>query len=516
MRGVRRGLKITLFALAVSSCPEVAGAQDPGATDWQQVPRDRMVAECGLDPDVLDAAAPEFVHTPFVVIRHGKLCWEGGWPGGSTETYQVYSVTKTFGAMLFGMVASRSTRLSDEDPVTEWIPADELGGINPEAKLAHVLAMVSTNADLRPGKKGAWSYDTTGDREINTLVGVMDRAIAAEPEKFPGVKNVVELAQKELFDPLGMKASSWAGEVIGGNLYSNVRDMARLGQLVLQRGRWQGRRLIDEEFLYRMTHPSFEDVNTGYGYLTYVNAAENWSWPTSTADTYCSPYGRWPSYPHRPFYESPDSNGGVPGEREQRYDIAHNFASGTGGQKFIIYRGVDMVIAIRNGAGSAADGGTVVDQFSGHKTVWNAVRPAMLEFDPLYKGDEAGFCAAYRRSEYAPDLREPWFGESATPPAAEAAPSGSAPPAEARCTSSRRLKITVRRPRGMRVRRVSVRLDGKVVRVRRGRRITVVVDPQVRGPGTVVVRIRFIGTRRGKRVSVDRTRVFETCARNAK
>ena len=44
--------------------------------------------------------------------------------------------------------------------------------------------------------------------QINRLVGVMDRAIAAEPERFPGVTNVVELAEKELFEPLGMKDSS--------------------------------------------------------------------------------------------------------------------------------------------------------------------------------------------------------------------------------------------------------------------------------------------------------------------
>jgi CubicO group peptidase (beta-lactamase class C family) len=393
--------------------PGTAPAQGPGAREWRQVPRDRMIAACGLDPDLLDAAAPKLIHTPFVVIRHGKLCWEGGYPGGSTEKYQVYSVTKTFGAMLFGMVASRS-RLSDEDPVTKWIPRDELGAINPKARLAHVLAMVSTNADLRPGKKGAWSYDTFGDREINRLVGVMDRAIAAEPENFPGVKNVVELAQKDLFEPLGMKDTSWDGGGIASNLYSTVRDMARLGQLVLQRGRWEGRQLIDEEYLYRMTHPAFEDVNTGYGYLTYVNAADNWTYPTSTADTYCAPYGQWPAYPHRPFYESPDSNGGVPHEHDQRLDIAHVFGSGTGGQKFIIYRGLDMVIAIRNGAVSVGDGGTVVDQFPGHKTVWNALRPAMLALDPVYKDDEAAFCDAYRSSEYAPTLREPWFKERRT------------------------------------------------------------------------------------------------------
>lgn len=510
-----RSLTVMLAALAAGSFPAAAAAQDPGAADWEQVPRDRIAAECGMDPDVLDAALPKFEHTPFVVIRHGKLCWEGGFPGGSTEKYQVYSVTKTFGAMLFGMVASRSTKLSDESPVSDWIPADELGGINPKAKMAHVLAMVSTNADLGPGKKGAWSYDTFGDREINRLVGVMDRAIEAEPDKFPGVKNVVELAQKELFDPLGMKSSSWEGGGIASNLYSNVRDMARLGQLVLQRGRWQGRQLIDEEYLFRMTHPAFEDANTGYGYLTYVNAADNWTWPTSTADTYCSPYGQWPSYPHRPFFEWPDSNGGVPGERKQRYDIPHTFASGTGGQKFIVYRGVDIVIAIRNGAGSVADGGTAVDQFSGHKTVWNAVRPAMLPFDPLYKDDEEGFCAAYRRSDYAPDLREPWFTETNTPAAevTAAAPSGAPAPAPRRCTSRRRLRITLPRPRKLQIKRISVLLNGRPVRVRRGKRLTAVIDLRGRGAGISVVRVRIEGIRRGKPTQLVQTRAFKTCAR---
>jgi CubicO group peptidase (beta-lactamase class C family) len=510
---------IMLATLAATMFPATAGAQDPGTAEWQQVARDRMAAECGLDPDKLDVELPKFVHTPFVAIRHGKLCWEGGAPGGTTEKYQVYSVTKTFGAMLFGMVASRSTRLSDEDLVTEWIPPQQLGAINPKATLAHVLAMVSTNADLRHGKKGAWSYDTFGDREINRLEGVMNRAIEAEPERFGGVRNVVELAQKELFDELGMKSSSWAGGGIASNLFSNVRDMARLGQLVLQRGRWQGRQLIDEEYLYRMTHPAFEDVNTGYGYLTYVNAAKNWTWPTSTADTFCAPYGRWPSYPHRPFFESRDTNGGVPGEREQPLDIAHTFASGTGGQKFTVYRGIDLVVAIRNGAGSAAEEDQAVDQFNGHKTVWNSMRSAMLPFDPIYKNDEAGFCAAYKRSEYAPSLREPWFpdtgskpavagGEPTKPQPASATPEG----AVARpCTSRRRLTITVRRPRGMRIQRIAVSLDGRPIRVRKGRRITAVVDLRGRRAGIAVVRIRLRGTRRGRTVRTLQTRSFVMC-----
>jgi CubicO group peptidase (beta-lactamase class C family) len=490
----RRVAGIVVGCLAGLGLASPANAQGTAAA-WEQVPRDRMIAECGLDPDLLNADQPNLVATPFVVIRHGKLCWEGGaQPGGTTEKYQVYSVTKTFGAMLFGMIASRSN-LDDEDPVSEWIPAEELGAINPKAKLAHVLAMVSTNADLGPGKKGAWSYDTFGDREINRLLGVMDRAIEREPEKFPGVKNTVEFAQKELFDPLGMTSSSWAGGGIASDLFSNVHDMAKLGELVLRRGRWNGKQLIDEEYLYRMTHPAFEDANTGYGYLTYVNAAKNWSWPTSTADTFCAPYGRWPSYPHRPFFEWGNTNGGVPGERAQPYDIAHTFASGTGGQKFVVLRGLDIVIGIRNGAGSVNEGGTAVDQFSGHKTVWNALRPALVALDPVYKGDEAGFCAAYRRSDYAPDLREPWFKESV-------------PPGVATCSSKRVLNATIPRPRRMRVRKVSVLLDGVPVAVARGK---AVIDLRGRGPGVAVVRIRVEGTRRGKPAVSRQTRAFRTC-----
>ena len=503
----------SIVCLLMLTCTGVAyGDTDPGAAEWQQVPRERMVAECGMDPDMLDAAAPKLAQTPFVVIRHGKLCWEGGWPGGSTQPYSVFSVTKTFGALLVGMVDARTT-LADTDVVTKWIPRDQLGDINPQARIAHILGMVSTNEKLGHGEKEPWSYDTAGNREINRLVGVMDRAIAGERGKFPTAANVREFAQRELFDPLGMKASSWPGEQIAGNLQTSVRDMARLGQLVLQRGRWNGRQLLDEDFVYKITHPAFEDVNTGYNYLTYSNAAANFTYPTSTNDTTCTPFSQWPSYPHAPFFEAPDSNGGVPGERRQKLDIGVAFASGTGGQKFTIYRGLDMVIAVRDSAVGVGESGRPVDQFPGHKSVWNALRPAMLKYDPVYKDDEAGFCAAYRRSDYAPSLREPWFKEAQSQSGPAAA--RSADPSSRACVSRRRLTIGITRPRGMKVRKVTVTVDGRRARVRRGKRIRATVDLRGRTRGTAVVRIRIHGTRRGKRALVRETRAFRTCRSTA-
>src|SRR5829696_4620127 len=159
-RDVSRVGVVAMLVLAVLAGPASAAADsDPGIHEWQPVPRDRIAEECGMDPDLLEQGTAHLVDNPFVVIRYGKLCWEGGYPGGTTQTYHIASVTKTFGALLTGMVDSRST-LSDEDVVTRWIPREDLGAINPQARIAHVLSMASTSEDLRYGKKEKWSYDT--------------------------------------------------------------------------------------------------------------------------------------------------------------------------------------------------------------------------------------------------------------------------------------------------------------------------------------------------------------------
>ena len=91
----------------------------------------------------------------------------------------------------------------------------------------------------------------------------------------------------------------------------------------------------------------------------------------------------------------------------------------------------------------------------------------------------------------------------------QSAPAGQPP---RRCTSRRRFKITIRRPRGMKVRKVKVTLDGRRIRVVRGKRMRALVDLRGRPPGKAVVRIRLTGTRRGKPATVKHKRVFRTCA----
>jgi putative cell wall-binding protein len=361
---------------------------DPGTAAWERVPRDRVAAECGMDPDLLEQADLLLAPRAYTVVRHGKLCWEAR---HTDEVYHVASVTKTLGALMVGVAASRSS-LSDEDRLDRWVDLSAWPLVNPDATLAHALSMTAFNPVLDyPAKR--WLYDVLGDREIDTLMDAVDAVIAAEPAAFPGIGDRVDLVQRELFDKLGMGSSRWVGETLGFSMDSTPRDLARLGLLIGRRGAYNGEQLIDPEYMHRMTHPAFEDANTGYGYLTQMNADLNWFYSTGTNDLLCSPTVRWSHYPHRPFFQASSDHGGNATRGEQPYDVGVVWASGAGGQRIVVHRALDLVMTIRDEASN-----------EGHKTVWNAIRPALVAEDPVFRGDEVAFCEAYRNSEYAPNL----------------------------------------------------------------------------------------------------------------
>jgi CubicO group peptidase (beta-lactamase class C family) len=81
--------------------------------------------------------------------------------------------------------------------------------------------------------------------------------------------DVAVFARTRLFEPLGITAFQWErdpqGMPIGGfGLYLTPRDMARFGQLYLQRGMWAGRRLISGEWVDRTTYPLHRTYEIGF------------------------------------------------------------------------------------------------------------------------------------------------------------------------------------------------------------------------------------------------------------
>ena len=364
---------------------------DPGAGPWEQVTPE----QCGLDSSRFNDGN---VGT-YAVFRYGKLCHRKG----SDTAGSMFSATKTLGGVMVGRAAYLARDVPRTGPGTgPIIPEDRaidwLGSVsyNREATLSHVMSMCAHNSSLAYGAK-SFSYDTIGSVQINTMINVTERCIG----QVPGLgTNAVTFVQNEIFARLGMTSSSWSPALgISTGWTANLSDMGKLGTLLLHDGFYGGERLLAREWVYRMSHPAFEDSNTSYGQLAWLNHRGNAAGIGGNISTGanapegdpCAPAAFWPAYPHG-ISEAPDCLATV-GSCGQMYDVGIYSAQGLNGQFIVMHPGLDMVIAARNFSGG-----------DGPLGLWRAVRPALVAMDPVYQGDEVAFCTAYGAGNYAPDL----------------------------------------------------------------------------------------------------------------
>lgn len=370
--------------------PPPPGTRDPGTGPWSLVSPSNVATECNLDPALLQQANRE-LGLAWAVVRYGKLCHEY-YPSGSDSADQVYSTTKTMGALTIGALIHQTrdippSTLRKRGPLGEFQRVDhwlDSFTFHDDSTIAHVLAMVSdASPSLAWGYK-EWQYDTVGSDAINRLSDVTNTVVAQDPTRLGS--NIGAFWRRHFAQPLGLENSTWGTSESSKNFATSwnttIRDMARVGLLMLNGGVWSGQRLVDLNYLYNLTHPAFEDAHTGYGYLTWLNE-----------DDSCAPKPVHRSYPHGlSEAQSCMRAGGC----DQTYDAGVFYAAGLGGQYIVVHRGLDMVIVVKDSGGQS---GTEPARF------WEALRPAVLAHDPVYRGNESGFCAAYGGGNYAPDLQ---------------------------------------------------------------------------------------------------------------
>lgn len=402
---------VVAAAVSMTGCgdSESSGSPsaDPGTGEWALVSRDRVSAECGLDPDLLDAA-DDALGVSWAVVRYGKLCHEY-YPEGDDPPLELFSATKTLAAVVTGMAVyqtqdlvetgRKTGPLSDEDRLDHWLDSFAPFELNPDAQVAHVLAMVAHNEDLSYGSRD-YDYDDVGIEQVNILNDVVKLAVAQDAERLGS--NVEEFTQRFLFGPLGMRDSTWndglPDKPFAYGWSGTVRDMARLGLLILNGGVWDGERLLDESWVQKITRPAFEDANTAYGYLTWLLSRSNRAGTRSPERIQgpqepCSPAAIWPEYPHG-LSEATDCGYDPPYSCDQEYDVGVWAAAGAAGQHIVGHPGLDMVLLAKYAGPDS----------SALETVWTAVRPALVALDPTFAGDEDAFCEAYANNAYAPDL----------------------------------------------------------------------------------------------------------------
>jgi CubicO group peptidase (beta-lactamase class C family) len=276
-------LPAALFLLALTASARAADTA-PGA-QWQKV----APAAVGLDAGKLAqvAALAKKGHSScLVVVRHGKLAGEWYFDGAGPDTTQdVYSATKSFASTLVG-IAQDDGDLRIGDRASKWI-RQWRGTPSNAVTVRDLLSMdsgrhwnvvtdylellsapdrtafaIGLGQDAAPGSE--WAYNNSA---VQTLDRVLQKATGQDVRSF---------ARTRIFAPLGMAHTTMATDRAGNaqlfsGIHSTCRDMARFGVLMLDEGRWHGRRIVSSRWVAQATAKSSSKLNAAYGYLWWLN-----------------------------------------------------------------------------------------------------------------------------------------------------------------------------------------------------------------------------------------------------
>jgi CubicO group peptidase (beta-lactamase class C family) len=246
------------------------------AIDFARLPvtARRSEAPTALAPLLADTGT-----TALVVLDQGRIAWEHYPNAGSRERpNRCFSVTKSVASALVGMAVADGAIDSVDAPIGRWLPDLR----DPRARslsLAHLLEMrsgIGFSEGLLPWRDEPRTYYADDLRQRVLACRVTDPVgaffhyndwhpllLALILERATGTR-VTDLLQARLWDPLGCEYGASmmvdrpdaAGlEHLESGLTARALDLARLGQLYLQDGVWQGRRLLPAGWVEATTSP---------------------------------------------------------------------------------------------------------------------------------------------------------------------------------------------------------------------------------------------------------------------
>jgi len=239
----------------------------------------------GLD-SAGDAAVADGIHS-MILVRHGAVIAEGWWAPYRPELrHQLYSLSKSFTSTAVGIAAAEG-KLRVNDPVIGFFqgeaPAEPSGNLK-AMRVADLLRMATGHQSEPPQGAGETRVKQFLASPVpfkpgthflyNTPATYMQSAIV---QKATGEK-LLDYLEPRLLSPLGIEGATWEespeGISVGGyGLSLRTDDIAKFGQLLLNRGDWEGQQLVPEAWVEAATARQVangsrpeSDWDQGYGY----------------------------------------------------------------------------------------------------------------------------------------------------------------------------------------------------------------------------------------------------------
>lgn len=249
-----------------------------------------------------------------LVVRGGKLVFERYF-GGSDEVpgrlyghrvenvsfdadtlHNMKSVSKSVASLAIGIAIDRGLIGSIDEPIFSFFP--ELSDLrSPEKDRIQLVHALTMSMGLEWIEATPATGDYNNDEARMHMAWDPCRYVLARPVMAPAGQNFFyntgalrllsaivhkttkrrldEFAQATLFEPLGITNAEWIrvrGDTdAGGGLRLRPRDMAKIGQLVLAGGRWNGRQIVPKAWIETSTSLKIKATDDqSYGYLWWL------------------------------------------------------------------------------------------------------------------------------------------------------------------------------------------------------------------------------------------------------
>lgn len=248
-----------------------------------------------------------------LVARHGHLVAELYRAGPDRSVYSLWSSYSTFDAarshdmrsisksvvgLLYGILLSRGDVPGIDTPVASLYP-DEATIAQSSQGAIRIRDLLTMSTGLDWDEPSPVHRPQRDDQNALFWRGspyrhVFDRAVAAPPGqsfRYSGGATAVladiivrstgrplrDLVRDELFSPLGITDWSWTGDLRGrplafAGLRLRPRDLMKIGLMILDHGKWQGRQIVPADWIAASTTPHIRaSAAFGYGFQWWTS-----------------------------------------------------------------------------------------------------------------------------------------------------------------------------------------------------------------------------------------------------
>jgi len=249
--------------------------------------------------DTLQNELERYKSIGFFVAKDGQALWEYYWADYSSESNtNSFSMAKSIVTMLLGKAIEQGYIKSLDQPITDFLPEFNDDEFAKKCTVGDLSAMTSGYDwqedyywPLNPTAKAYYgsniekqmlkrSFIQQPGEHFNYLSGntqilgiILQRAVGISLSQY---------LQEEFWQPMGMENDAyWSKDRKDGMekayccINSNVRDFAKFGQLLLQKGNWNGKQILDSAFVEKMITPNYKAFNEGeharYGYSIWTD-----------------------------------------------------------------------------------------------------------------------------------------------------------------------------------------------------------------------------------------------------